>query len=422
MAYLAPDEARRPPIRVLYVDNSFTYGGAIISLSHLVRSLAPRHVDPLVISGQPEDQLQKLFPAGTTESWKLELAWIVGDPIVGLPTLEKMAHLGLTKRLVRNLYLVLGRNLPSAWKLARAGRGHHVDLVHLNNSAQSQLDGLLAAKLLNVPCVSHAREISMDTGPGARLNARLASHHIAISNAVAARLAGVGVPRERVTVIYNGIDSSRFCPAPSDGRIRAELGIAASTIAFVHVGRMVPWKGQLEFVEAFARACAEVPDIHALMVGDASDGPVEYGETVRSRARELGVAEKVTFFGYRQDVPEVIRSCDVLVHSSIEPEPFGRVIIEGMACARPVVAANRGGPLETVRDGVDGFLVDPLNIEQFAHGLVALARSGALRARMGSAATLRARQDFSVEASAARVLDVYEKVLAKSGRWAGPGT
>jgi glycosyltransferase involved in cell wall biosynthesis len=156
------------------------------------------------------------------------------------------------------------------------------------------------------------------------------------------------------------------------------------------VGRITPWKGQHVFIEAFARAFAD-GDERGLIVGDAlfadSGGPeAAYAAGLRHQAEHLGVADRLTFTGFVDDVPSLLATVDLVVHASVEPEPFGLVVIEAMAAGRALIASAAGGPLEIVDDGVDGVLVAPGDVAALADAMRALADDPDRRAALGAAA------------------------------------
>ena len=187
-----------------------------------------------------------------------------------------------------------------------------------------------------------------------------------------------------------------------------------------HFGRLVAWKGQMEFLRALA-TIGDAHTFHALVVGDRSDGPPEYERLIREEAGSSGLANRVSFTGQRGDIPDLMRLSDVVVHSSIDPEPFGRVLIEAMASGKPIVAANSGGPLDVVRHGIDGFLVDPSDSLMLGSAISTLLSDEGMRHRMGAAGLLRARERFSQETCAAAVGRIYEQVLTQPGMGSGPG-
>jgi len=398
------------------VDNTFTFGGAIQSLGVLLRGLAEQAVEPFVITGQPRDAAEERFPGVPVECWDLRLPWLTPDPIAGDPTAGGLERLSTLERMTRNLYWLFTGTIPTAKKIAEVGWRQRIDLIHLNNIAESQPEALLAARLLRVPCVAHCRTHPDPELLSARVMAGMPDHQIAISHSVSDGLLDAGVPADRITVVPNGVELDRFEPGPAPAGLAAELGLPPGVPVVGHVGRIVEWKGQLEFLEAFAGVARERPEARALVVGDRSDGGEAYEAAVRERADRPDLSGRVVFTGYRPDVADVMRLCDVVAHTSIEPEPFGRGLIEAMALGTPIVAASRGGPLDIVREGETGYLADPTEAEAVGTAILRLLSDAELRQRMGRAAIERTRRLFSREAHAAAVAEVYAEVLARRRR------
>src|SRR5262249_10793443 len=119
--------------------------------------------------------------------------------------------------------------------------------------------------------------------------------------------------------------------------VRAVDRTPGGPLTFGIVGRLAPWKGQHLFLEAFARAFPDSEE-RAVVVGGALFDEVDYEHGLQRTARRLGIAGRVEFRGHRPDVWEELARLDVLVHASITPEPFGQVILEGMAAGVPVIA------------------------------------------------------------------------------------
>jgi len=419
-----------PPVSVLFVDETFTFGGAITSLSHLVHGLADYDIDVTVVSGQNAGTMATLFPECRYYSVPLRLPWVHADPFArergASPDVVK--RLGPVMRVARSMYWFANGDLRSSVRVAQLARRHRADIIHLNNGWQ--LDGAMAAKMLGIACIAHLRGFWLaDTDPDppptlvgiGRRAMRALRHEIAppamtlpVSASVAESVEQRGIPSDKITVVHDAIDLETFHPGTPPEGLRAEFGVPANAVLVGHFGRVIPWKGTIEFLRGFARVAAEVPTAHALVVGDASDGPASYQEEVYRSAGELGIRERVTFTGFRSDVPDVMRLCDVVVHSSTESEPFGMVIVEGMATGNAVVAADSGGPVEIIRDGVDGFLVDPRDPAKMAERIKALVTDEALRQRIASAGMERTRSHFSKERYAADVVSVYERVLGTS--------
>ena len=193
---------------------------------------------------------------------------------------------------------------------------------------------------------------------GSTLANRTVVRVIANSRATAAAFVESGGKSKLVRVVYNGIDPAPFeltTPAELEA-LEKELGLAEASIVGVF-SRLAPWKGQHVLLDALPH----LPAVHALLVGDALFGERTYAESLRVRARSLGVADRVHFLGFRKDVPRLMRLSDVVVHTSTAPEPFGRMIVEGMMADKPVVASRAGGATEIIEDKVNGYLVPPGN-------------------------------------------------------------
>ena len=172
---------------------------------------------------------------------------------------------------------------------------------------------------------------------------------ISNSQATAKAFMALGGRKERVSVIYPGIDLERFSEAnPAQERTARSLGLRIGCF-----GRLSPWKGQ----HILLQALADISGGEAWIVGAPLFGEESYEQELRALTTQLGLDNRVRFFGHRNDVPELLAACDIVAHTSTAPEPFGKAIIEGMASGRPVIATAAGGAVEIIRDGIDGLLV-----------------------------------------------------------------
>jgi glycosyltransferase involved in cell wall biosynthesis len=185
---------------------------------------------------------------------------------------------------------------------------------------------------------------------------------------------------------------------------------AGTTIGIV--GRLAPWKGQHVFLDAFAQAFRGTK-VRGRIIGSALFGEDSYADSLRRQAERLGIAHQVEFRGFREDVWAELRALDVLVHSSVRPEPFGQVVLEGMAAGVPVIAAAAGGPTELITDGVDGLLTRPGDPTELAGAMRRLVDDPELRARLADAARERSRE-FTPERTAEQLLAVYRQVVSRA--------
>jgi glycosyltransferase involved in cell wall biosynthesis len=234
----------------------------------------------------------------------------------------------------------------------------------------------LAAMFLRRPLIWHLHDI-LDPQVFSRLNIgvdvflanRLAERVIANSRATASALRACGGTRATVDIVYNGLDPA-VADAVSDedaAAARRALGVGDSTVIGVF-GRLAPWKGQDVAIRALALLDVR-PSAHLVIVGDALFGEEAYAARLRALVEETGLQDRVHFLGFRSDVATLMRAVDILVHTSTSPEPFGRVIAEGMLAERPIVATAGGGAAEIVSPGVTAWQVQPNNPAELATAL-----------------------------------------------------
>jgi len=144
-----------------------------------------------------------------------------------------------------------------------------------------------------------------------------------------------------------------------------------------------------------------------MVVRDESDSPVTYFEELRTLARSDPLKERVIFTGYQERVAEYYGACDMVVHCSVEPEPVGRVVIEGMACKRATIAMAEGGPADIITHGQDGLLVPPRDPTALASAVLHLYEDAGLREQLGRNALRTVEERFSPRAIAAEVIKCY---------------
>ena len=212
-----------------------------------------------------------------------------------------------------------------------------------------------------------------------------------------------GFPRRRVRVVENGVRAA-FGTREGDSNARADLGLEASTVAFVFVGNLIEHKGLRRVIEALSSLAT---GWRLVVVGS---GP-EAG-AARALVSRLGVSARVVFLGQcsAEQVERVVAACDVLVlPSAVEGLPY--VILEAMACAKPVVSSRVFGIPEAVVEGETGLLVSPDDVAGLAAALHTLAADSALRARMGRAGRVRFEERFTLERQLRVMSSLYRELL-----------
>lgn len=271
------------------------------------------------------------------------------------------------------------------------------------NSQKALVVAALAGTLRRRPLIWHLRDI---LGPEhfSRRNIRLAvwlanacaTRIIANSRSSAEAFIAAGGKADKVRVVHSGVDPAPFRAVTPEqaAELRGKLGLDGESRALIGVfGRLAPWKGQHIAIEAVAR----LDNVALVLVGAPLFGETDYQRKLERLITRLGVADRVRLLGFRDDIPQLMRATDVVVHTSLTPEPFGRVLVEAMLAERPVVATDGGGAREVVVDGVTGYLVTPDNPERLAAALKQLVTSRAVRLDFGRRGRERAEQHFTLQ-------------------------
>ncbi|WCM21277.1 glycosyltransferase family 4 protein [Paraburkholderia bryophila] len=302
------------------------------------------------------------------------------------------------------------RVIPGMFRQVRAiaARARHFDVLFLNTQKALVL-GVLGKPLHRKPVIWYQHDILTRNHFGrVQLNVvkwlvRFAVDQVVVNSQASARslAALTGIAADSVPVIYNGIDAAAFSLVEgADGAngsgiaaLRRRLGLPADAWLAGLFSRLAPWKGQHIALDAIAR----LPDTHLVLVGAPLFGEDAYARRLHEQAAALGIADRVHFAGFQDDVPAWMSAMDVILHTSTEPEPFGRVIVEGMAAARPVIAAAAGGVTEIVRHRQNGWLVEPGDVDALVKAIDALRADPDLAQRLARQARDDARSAFSVE-------------------------
>jgi glycosyltransferase involved in cell wall biosynthesis len=299
------------------------------------------------------------------------------------------------------------------------------DVIHAHQLLSPSSAALLLSALTRTPILlnPHACGAIGDVGVLSstalgrlRLRATVlrADAFVAISGPICAELRKAGVPADRILVVPNGVDVERFRPAAADERaaLRRSLGLPEGPLV-VYTGRLSPEKGVDVLVTAWPRVLARIPSARLWMLGDGA----ERARLVEA-AHHAGVADTIVLPGPVADVSPFVRAADAAVLPS-RSEGLPIALLEGMACAVPVVATAVGGSAEVLRDGVTGRLVPPERPDALADALVEALRDpdAAVRARA-------AREEVVARYGLDHVADVFLEIysrLRRDGSAAGGG-
>ncbi|HEX4923554.1 MAG TPA: glycosyltransferase family 4 protein, partial [Bdellovibrionales bacterium] len=294
-------------------------------------------------------------------------------------------------------------------RLVRLLRARKARVLH-TTGIKMHILGAAAGPLAGARVLWHLRDIF---GPGktrALMRAlELAARPKVIANS-RATAASYGASAE---VVYNGIDTDAFRPDPALN-VKRELGAGDGLPVVGICGVLTRWKGQREFVAAAADALRAGHRAHFVIVGDEiydTTGERGVRAELESLIKESGFETHIRIAGFRNDMPRVYNSLDLLVHASTKPEPFGRVLIEAMACGVPVIASRDGGVLEIVTDGSDGLLFAPGDTAELGRHVARVLADETLRARLGREGRKTVERRFSSRVFRERFNGVLKELL-----------
>lgn len=388
--------------RVLFLDHKAVLGGSELCLLDIARDNLATSQVVLLADGPFRARLEE-----------------AGVRVEVLPAPKTVSGTRREASFRRDLLAVPG-TLDLARRVAKLSSGY--ELIYAN-SQKALFVGALAGKIARKPVIWHQHCLLSEptrtpdlafSGMHRRLVVFLVNHLvtrvIANSKASAEALIGAGGRAEHVRVVYNGIDPSPFEAVTTTDvdDLRRELGLEGVPVVGAF-GRLTPWKGHHVLLEALLH----LPSAHVLLVGEAIPEEQAYVRALRQKCKDLRVEDRVHFAGFRQDIPQLMRLSDVVAHTSVAPEPFGRVVVEGMLARSPVVATRGGGVPEIIDDQVNGILVPPGDPNALAGALRGLLMDRAKARALAEAGHATALQRFSLRAMLEGVTQQLQEVAAR---------
>ncbi len=305
----------------------------------------------------------------------------------------------------------LAQLLPLINKVAKIARDY--DLIYANTQ-KALVIGAIASFLSRRPLVYHLHDIlspehfsKTNRTIAVTLANRFAKLIIANSQASKTAFIAASGRAEIVEVVYNGFSSTSYQVNETQiKQLRQELELEDKFI-IGHFSRLSPWKGQHILIEAIAQSPQEVT---AILVGDALFGEQEYVKQLHEQVEKLQLQNRIKFLGFRSDIPQLMSACNLVAHTSIAAEPFGRVIVEAMLCGKPVVAASSGGAVEIVEHNVNGYLVTPGEPQELAQIIKTCVKEPSKTAMLAENALCSARDRFDVEVINQQIAQALSKI------------
>ena len=360
--------------KVLYLNNSMAMGGIETMILDFIR-LAPK--------GGYEAGICVFEAGGVLEGKALELE-------------GKLYHLPKRE----------GFDPSAVFRLHKLCRETGINVLHSHNFA-SWLYGGIARRF--IPGIRHIHTEHSGVEPSPRrffLERRLTQMTdvvVAVSKGVKRYMVDrVGIPANKVRIVYNGVDLNRFTyNEGTRSKIRSELSISTDDVVAGVVARLVPVKGHGFLLEAMRILSEKAPPLRLMIVGDG-----DLRKELEQKTAVMGLSNRVSFLGERQDIPQIMSAMDMYVLPS-ESEGMNLTLLEAMSIGLPVVARDVGGNSEVVCHGETGLLVSSRDVKQFAEGLMRMAEGREERKQMGLAGQQRVRSQFDQTLTISTYLGLY---------------
>lgn len=373
--------------------------------------------------GGAERHLVFLLPKLKEKGWKVSLVTLVSKG----PMASLLENQGIKVRCILNQrYSTLLRRLPRIIKTPLRlipTIGQLVLLFRKKKEAffhfflpETYVIGMVAALLAGIPLQTIMSRRSLNNyqqdKPLLRwLERKLYSKTLAIlgnSSAIIDQLhQEEGIPLDKLTLIYNGVDYSQFTSVTSSENTRASLGISSDVLVLIIVANLIPYKGHADLLKAIALIKDKLPKNWQLLCVGRNDG---IGDKLLNQTRDLGLDKHIHWLGVRTDVPALLHCADIGLLCSHQ-EGFSNAILESMVAGLPMIVTDVGGNKEAVVDEKTGYVVPAKNPQRLAEAIMKLASDSEKRKLMSVAASDRAHQLFTLEKCVENYDQFYQSLM-----------
>ncbi len=333
-----------------------------------------------------------------------------GVRIIPLPSLVRRLDLFQDLRAIFSIWKILAREGPY--------------IVH-THSSKAGIVGRWAARLARTPVIVHTPHGHVFYGHFGRLastfflllekiTSPITDVTVALTEAERDDYISFSVTRpEKIVTIHSGVDIDQYSGVKINiQEKKTSLGLEPDQLVIGTVGWLLPIKGPMVLLRAMIRVWQDYPGVRLIFVGK---GDLE--EQLRTEAFEAGVSHKVIFLGWRNDVPELIQVFDIFILPS-QNEGMGRVLVEAMAAEKPIVASRVGGIIDLIKDGENGLLVQPGDVEGLSFAIKRLLTHEKMRYDMGQMGKARAK-NFTLKAMLEKIEVLYSSLCQERGEGSG---
>ncbi len=375
-------------MELLFVENAPGFGGSLTGILHLVDALPP-WIQPTLVCGFNPHEFTDVPTRLRVEVVPIDMTRTNRQP---------------GDNFTSALYRFARHNTwPWARQVERIARKYGTTVIHANNLLTGNFGAAVAGWRLGLPVISHQKGYE-HAGKLTRwiIDRGWYAHHIATSNSIADHLLDLGVPAQKITMIYDAI----VPPNPAPARHSNDIPVVAMHSVLRES------KGQDIFLKAAAKVVEMGGRPFRVAIAGGPPQPSPYPEQLRQLAGQLGIADRVEFTGHLRDPFTFLAGVDLSIHASIEPEPFGRVAAESMLMSVPVIAAAGSGAAEYVEQAKAGLSTPPRDVDALAKAMHHLINNDSLRAELAQRGHQYALTEFAPSAIARQLVSLYEDLAA----------
>lgn len=384
--------------KILYFHHSVSKSGAARSLSFLIESLDKKKYEPIVICRKDKENIKLFENAGAKVIMDKRIGPLHGSTVSGMNFII----------LCSNIFKAIPTYLVSKYYVKKI----KPDLININSTCMCLAAMGAKSAFKSIPVLVHVREPLMNNIFGdilKKITYNYVDAYIAIDeydmNTVAVE------PIKDYRVIYNFVDFDQYNDSIISNCLNQEIGIPNGDIIFLFLGRIIWQNGVLEMIAAFANIYNEYPNYHLVIVGDEQNNKSKYNQEVRKLCKSHRC--NIHLLPFRNDVPNIIASSNVLICPFIEPH-FSRSVIEAAAIGVPSIACNIGGVNELIEDGITGLLFDKSKFQECSEKMILLGENEAYRKKLSKAAVEHARKNFNKTNNAKRTTNFYDEIIDKN--------
>lgn len=394
-------------MRVLLVDSGLGFGGSLVVVARIAKCLGECGVEPILVSSMDLETIRH-HAGDNVKIYRAKKPFDYVHKKNFADAASKISNKAIRK-LILKITNTVGAflNLQYLLYLAYIILKERIDLVHLNHPVEAALASLLTRRKY----IWHMHGASITDQFEIKYFSQKSDCVVTISEYVRSGAIRIGVEEGRIEFIPNPLppDIKLYSPAQIL-ELQQKYSLQDKVVISIF-GRLIEWKGQLQFLMAIKGLKDLGLNFHALIVGDDCEGYGSYREQLENYVSNNQLQNYVSFTGYQQDVDIYYQVSDIVAHCSIKPEPFGLVITEAMINKCAVIGSNLGAAPEIIKHEYTGLVVDPNKTQLLVEAMKELVLDEKKRVRFAELARQECEEKYSPLTIANRFAELYAKVL-----------